>query len=203
MMVSVAPNAGDRRRAGAGDDEPAVRARMRADAGGGGVVRRAHEPKARKSRRDSRLVAPVLESGEPEADRDSPPIGVAEPGLSQNLVDDRAHSRDRRGKIDMNIGRRAARLRKQLSVGVAQSRPAAGGAAIDSDRERRAGHAAALSSVRSTIAAAAARSASAALVGVSRFALAPGGACSGVTGKCTKTAGIADLFSLRYCKAPK
>ena len=175
MMVSVASNARDRRRAGAGDHQPAVRAGVRADAGGGRVVRRAHEPKAGKSRRHSRLVASLLEPGEPETHCDRPPIDVAEPGLSQSLVDDRAHSRDRGGKIDMNVRRRAVRLGKRSSVGVAQPRAAVGRAAIDSEKERRAGHAASPSFDRSSIAVAAARSASAASAGVSRFAFAPGG----------------------------
>ena len=197
------PNARDRRRAGAGDHQPAVRAGVRADAGGGRVVRRAYEAKAGKSRRHPRLVASLLEPRKPESDCDRPPVAVAEPRLSESLVDDRAHGRDRGGKIDMNVRRCADRLGKRSSVGVAQPRAAAGRAAVDSEKERRAGHAASPSFDRSSIAAAAARSASAASVGVSRFALAPGGACSGVTGRCTKTAGIADRLSLRYCKAPK
>ena len=114
MMVSVASNARDRRRAGAGDHQPAVRAGVRADAGGGRVVRRAHEPKAGKSRRHSRLVASLLEPGEPETDRDRSPMNVAEPGLSQSLIDDRAHSRDRGGEIDMNVRRCAVRLGKRF-----------------------------------------------------------------------------------------
>ena len=146
---------------------------------------------------------PCLNPASPKPSRDRSPINVAEPGLSQNLVDGGAHSSDRRGKIDMNVRRRAARLCKRFSIRVAQSRAAMGGAAVDAEIERRAGHAASPSSVRSIIAAAAARSASAAWFGVSRLSLAPCGDCSGVTGKCTKTAGIADLFSLRYCKAPK
>ena len=199
----LALNARDRRRAGAGDHQPAVRAGVRADASGGRVVRRAHKPKAGKSRGHSRLVASLLEAGKPESHCDRPPIAFAEPGLSQNLVDGRAHSRDRGGKIDMNVRRRANRLGKRSSVGVAQPRAAAGRAAVDAEKERRAGHAAALAFNSSRIAAAAARSAFAASVGVSRFAFAPRGDCSGVTGRCTKTAGIADRFSLRYCKAPK
>jgi hypothetical protein len=138
----VALNAGDRRRPGAGDDEPAVRAGMGADAGGGGVVRCAYEPKARKSRRHSRLVALLLEPRKPESHCDPPPIAVAESGLSQSLVDDRAHSRDRSGKIDMNVRRRADRLGQRSSVGVPQPRAAAGRAAVDSEKARRAGHAA-------------------------------------------------------------
>ena len=196
-------NARDRRRAGAGDHQPAVRAGVRADAGGGRVVRRAHEPKAGKGRRHPRLVASLLEAGKPESHCDPLPIAVAEPGLSQSLVDDRAHGRDRGGEIDMNVRRCADRLGKRSSVSVAQPRAAAGRAAVDSEKERRAGHAAAPAFNSSRIAFAAARSASAASVGVSRFAFAPGGACSGVTGRCTKTAGIADRLSLRYCKAPK
>lgn len=171
--------------------------------GGGGVVRRAHEPKAGKIRGDSCLVAPVLEPGEPETDRDRPPMNVAEPGLSQNLVDERAQAGDRGGEIDMNIRRSAAGLGQHFSISIAQPRAAARGAAIDPEIERRVGHAASPSSVRSISAAAAARSASAAAVGVSRLSLAPCGVCSGVTGKCTKTAGIADFLSRRYCKAAK
>ena len=199
----LALNACDRRRAGPGDHQAAVRAGVRADAGGGRVVRRAHKPKAGKSRRHSRLVAPLLEPGKPEADRNRFPMNIGEPGLSQGLVDDRSHGRDCGGEIDMNVRRCAARLGERSSVGVAQPRAAAGGAAVDSEKKRRAGHAASPSFGRSRIAAAAARSASAAWAGISRFALAPGGACSGVTGRCTKTAGIGDLLSLRYCKAPK
>src|SRR3984885_2617474 len=199
----LALNARDRRRTGAGDHQPAITAGVRADTGGCGVVRRAHKPKAGKSRGHSRLVASLLESGEPETHCDRPPIVVSEPGLSQSLVDNRAHSRDRGGEIDMNVRRRAVRLGKRSSVGVAQPRAAAGRAAIDSEKERRAGHATSPSFDRSSIAATAARSASAAWAGVSRLAFAPDGACSGVTGRCTKTAGIADLLSLRYCKAPK
>ena len=69
--------------------------------------------------------------------------------------------------------------------------------------ERRAGHAASPASVRSIIAAAAARSASAASVGVSRFALAPCGVCSGVTGKCTNTAGIARPLVAEILQGPE
>ena len=78
MMVSLAPNARDRRRAGAGDHQAAVRAGMRADAGGRRVVRRAHEPKAGKSRRHSRLVAALLEPGEPETSASRSPLNVAD-----------------------------------------------------------------------------------------------------------------------------
>ena len=146
---------------------------------------------------------PCLNPASPSPIAIAPPIAVGEPGLSQSLVDDRAHSRDRGGKIDMNVRRRANRLGQRSSVGVAQPRAAAGRAAVDAEKERRAGHAAAPAFNSSRIAAAAARSASEASVGVSRFSFAPRGACSGVTGRCTKTAGIADRFSLRYCKAPK
>jgi hypothetical protein len=130
-------------------------------------------------------------------------MNVAESGFRENLIDRRAHSRDGRGKIDMNIRRRAARLGQQLSIRVAQSRAAMGGAAIDSESERRACHAAAPASDRSSITLAATRSAFAASAGVSRLSLAPCGDCSGVTGKCTKTAGIANFLSRRYCRAPK
>ena len=141
---------------------------MGADAGGGGVVRRAHEAKARKSRGHSRGVARLFEPGDPEADRDRPRINVAEASLCQHLVDNRAQGGDRGGEIDMDVRRGPARLHEQLSLGVAQPRPAAGGAAINSEIERPAAHAASPCSDRSTIAAAAARSASAALAGVSR-----------------------------------
>jgi len=50
-------------------------------------------------------------------------MNVAEPGLSQSLVDDRAHSRDRGGKIDMNVRRCAIRLGECFPVRAAQPRP--------------------------------------------------------------------------------
>ena len=120
----LAPNPGDRGRAGAGDDQPAVRAGVGADAGGGRIVRRAHQAKAGKGGRYSRRVAFFLEPGEPEADRDQPPIGVLKSGLRQKLVDDRPQRGDGAGKINMDVRRGAARLRERFSVRVAQSRAA-------------------------------------------------------------------------------
>ena len=66
----LALDPGDRRRAGAGDHQAAVGPGMGADACGHGVVRRAHEAKARKRLDDPRRVARILDPGEPEADRD-------------------------------------------------------------------------------------------------------------------------------------
>ena len=107
-----------------------------------------------------------------------------------------------RDEIDVYIRRSAGRLREQLALGVAQSGPGTGGAAIDAKIEG-APHAALTDFHGPTIAAAATRSASAALAGVIRFALAPGVVCPGVAGKCTKTAGIAKPWLARYWSAPK
>ena len=148
-------NARDRRRAGAGDDEFAIRAGVGADAGNRSVVHCAHEAKIRKSGRDSRGVIRVLEPRKPEAHGDRSGVGFAEPGLSQNLLDDRPHGRDRSCEIDMDIGRRADRFRQQLSIRVAQSRPRTGGAAVDAKVEG-ASHAVSTDFDKFTMAAAAA-----------------------------------------------
>ena len=128
-------NACDRRRAGAGDHQPAVRAGVGADAGGGGVVRRAHQPKAGKSGGHPRLVASLLEPGEPEPYRNRSPMKVGQPGVSQGLIDDRAHGCDRGGEIDVNVRRRAVRLGKRSSFRVAQPRTQAGRARASMPRK--------------------------------------------------------------------
>ena len=174
----LSPDPGDRRRAGAGDHKPAVGAGVGADAGGHSVVRRPHEAKARKRLDDPRRVARVLDPREPEADRQSRPVGARRARLLHDLADDRAQYRDRCGKIDMDIRRRPACIHQRLAVGVAQPRTAAGGAAVDAEVERRAGHPAFVRA--STKAAAAALSAFAASAAVSRVALAAGGVCPGV-----------------------
>ena len=74
-------NACDGRRPGAGDDEPAIRARMGADAGGRRIVPGLDAQELRQSRRDPRLVARAFEPGEPEADRDRSGVGLIEPGV--------------------------------------------------------------------------------------------------------------------------
>ena len=68
----------------------------------------------------------VLDSGEPESDRDPRPVGARETGLVHDLADDRAQDGDCGGEIDMDICRRAACLDERVAVGVAQPRAAAG-----------------------------------------------------------------------------
>ena len=198
-LLSLDP--GDRRRAGAGDHQPAIGAGMSADACGHSIVRRPHEAQVRKRLDDPRRIARVLDSGEPESDRDPRPVGAGEPGLGHHLADDSAQDGDRSGKVDMDIRRRPARLDELFAIGVAQPRAAAGGAAVDADGKRRAGHAAFART--STMAAAAALSAFAASAGTSRLALDAGGVCPGVAGRCTNTAGVARPVARRYCNAPK
>ena len=136
----AAGDPGDRNRAGAGVHEPPVRAGMRADAGGCRVVRRARDSVARKRRDDPRFVARVAEARKAETDRDPRPIGGCNAGLAQDLIDDAAHDGDRSGEIDVDIRRRAARLGERFSLGVAQTRAAARGAAVDAEIKRRAAH---------------------------------------------------------------
>src|SRR5580698_928402 len=175
---------------------------MGADAGGSRVVCSAHLAKARKRSGDSCLVSLALESREPQAHGDQSEVTFAELDVCQGGVDERSQGGLSRCEIDMDIRRSPGRLRDQLSVRVAQSSPGTGGAAVDAQVEG-AAHTAATEFDARINAAAATRSASAALAGVSRFALAPGGVCLGVTGKCRKTAGIAVPRLPRCWSAPK
>ena len=195
-------NARDRRRAGPGDHEPAVRAGMGADASGHGVIRGADKPVARKRVHDRRRVARLLDSREPEANRDSRLISARKPRIVHDVADDRAQDGDRGGAIDMDIRRRPARLRERPALGVPQPRPASGRAAVDPDIERPADRPIVAQS--STIAAAAA------LERLGRVhrrerrnARRSRASARGVAGRWTKTARIGRPSPLRCRSAPK
>ena len=82
-----------------------------------GVVRRAHSRKPGKAAA-TRVPSLPANPASPRPSRSSS-MNVAEPGLFQNLVDDRVHSGDRSGELDMDIRRRAARLGERVALRVA------------------------------------------------------------------------------------
>ena len=100
----LVPNASNRRRAGAGDYEFAIRARMGPDAGGGRIV---SGPDAQEPGNAPRLApgrsAFKLASPRPDSDRTA--VGLIEPGACQGCIDKRSQGGRRGIEIDMNIGR--------------------------------------------------------------------------------------------------
>ena len=78
-------------------------------------------------------VCVVVNSRKPEAHGDARLVRRPEPGFLQNVADDRAHDRDRRGEIDVNVGGGAGRLGERAAPGVPDAPSAPRRPAVDAD----------------------------------------------------------------------
>ena len=136
-----AADAGDARRAGAGDDQSAVVRPVRADAGGDGVVDHLDARPAGQRSGDPRGVGGAGKAGETDPQRDPAPARRIALGLGDHAADKFADDADPGVEIHVNVGRRADLLREFAPLRVAQPRPAARRAAVHADEEFRPRHA--------------------------------------------------------------